>query len=369
MALQNKTRATLFKPSVAKQNQGSSIFNMRDLLGSGQKYNGTLNLSMHFLSAWTGLPLNFVIGMLSKHTVTTSTGKQKTIVSDPIEMDSQLHSDSIDVSRSSGSGTLEILLQQPSGSLSKIHAIGFDLRDILEGRGDDKLPRWPSSGVETLEKDLLGSLGKIQPRISSHSDRGSSTGPLLQTVLASSGGSTDPPKHNLIQVFGVPLNESLALRKLLANCDTFTNAMPGKSYFVGIVSARPLHSIMFSAGLSASSNPDSDVYKSTKIAAGLHNFVFGFVENRRNETFRAWIAFAVIMGAAVVVDFRFGTTKIDSSHSASQVFKRASIFTLCWIFMAIIFAFGVYSFFGAEHALLFMSGYLLEKSLSMDKCV
>ena len=46
--------------------------------------------------------------------------------------------------------------------------------------------------------------------------------------------------------------------------------------------------------------------------------------------------------------------------------KEALIWTGVWITLALIFNYGIYHYFGKEKALEFLTGYLIEKSLSVD---
>src|SRR5215207_5993861 len=46
--------------------------------------------------------------------------------------------------------------------------------------------------------------------------------------------------------------------------------------------------------------------------------------------------------------------------------KEATIWTVVWISISLIFNAGIYYFAGAEPALQFLTGYLIEKSLSVD---
>ncbi len=74
-----------------------------------------------------------------------------------------------------------------------------------------------------------------------------------------------------------------------------------------------------------------------------------------------WIIFLVFLVLMLVIDLGVFNKK---SHAVSN--KEALIWSAVWIILALIFNAGVYWLYGHGKALEFLTGYLLEKSLSVD---
>jgi tellurite resistance protein TerC len=74
-----------------------------------------------------------------------------------------------------------------------------------------------------------------------------------------------------------------------------------------------------------------------------------------------WIGFNVFVLAMLALDLGIFHRK---AHAIS--IKEASIWSLVWIALAMIFNAGIFFFSGPEPALQFFTGYLIEKSLSVD---
>ncbi len=74
-----------------------------------------------------------------------------------------------------------------------------------------------------------------------------------------------------------------------------------------------------------------------------------------------WVGFNVFVLAMLAVDL--GVFHRDA-HTVS--IKEASIWTTVWITLALIFNYGIYHFMGSEPGLEFLTGYLIEKALSID---
>ncbi len=75
----------------------------------------------------------------------------------------------------------------------------------------------------------------------------------------------------------------------------------------------------------------------------------------------AWIFFNLFILIMLTLDLSLFHRK---SHTIS--FKEACLWSLFWIALALLFNVGIYFFLGKEPALNFLSGYLIEKSLSVD---
>ncbi len=78
------------------------------------------------------------------------------------------------------------------------------------------------------------------------------------------------------------------------------------------------------------------------------------------ETTIMWSIFAIIFGAMLAVDLGLNRR----SHEVS--FREALAWSTVWIALALAFNAGVYLVMGSDKALEFFSGYVIEKSLSVD---
>src|SRR2546427_12438837 len=74
-----------------------------------------------------------------------------------------------------------------------------------------------------------------------------------------------------------------------------------------------------------------------------------------------WIGFNLFVLAMLAVDLGLFHRK---AHAVS--IKEASLWSVVWITLAMLFNAGVYFFSGPDPALQFLAGYLIEKSLSVD---
>ena len=74
-----------------------------------------------------------------------------------------------------------------------------------------------------------------------------------------------------------------------------------------------------------------------------------------------WIAFNVFVLGMLALDLGIFHRK---AHTVS--IKEASIWSSVWIALALIFNLGIYFVWGPDKALEFLTGYVIEKSLSVD---
>jgi len=74
-----------------------------------------------------------------------------------------------------------------------------------------------------------------------------------------------------------------------------------------------------------------------------------------------WIAFNVFVLSMLAIDLGVFHRK---AHSVS--IKEATTWSIVWISLAMVFNFGIYLAWGQEKALEFLTGYVIEKSLSVD---
>jgi len=74
-----------------------------------------------------------------------------------------------------------------------------------------------------------------------------------------------------------------------------------------------------------------------------------------------WVAFNVFVLLMLAVDLG-----VVHRHAHTVRLKEALIWSGIWIALALLFALGIYSWYGPQSALEFLAGYLIEKSLSVD---
>jgi len=74
-----------------------------------------------------------------------------------------------------------------------------------------------------------------------------------------------------------------------------------------------------------------------------------------------WTGFTVFVLAMLALDLGVFHRRAHTVHV-----REALIWTLVWISLAMIFNVGVYFWFGSERALEFLTGYVIEKALSVD---
>src|ERR687886_616104 len=74
-----------------------------------------------------------------------------------------------------------------------------------------------------------------------------------------------------------------------------------------------------------------------------------------------WVAFNVFVLVMLAVDLG-----VVHRRAHEVALKEALIWSGIWIALALLFALGVYTWYGPQPALQFLTGYLIEKSLSVD---
>src|ERR687886_2929799 len=74
-----------------------------------------------------------------------------------------------------------------------------------------------------------------------------------------------------------------------------------------------------------------------------------------------WVAFNAFVLVMLAVDLG-----VVHRRAHEVALKEALIWSGVWIALALLFALGVYAWYGPQPALEFLTGYLIEKSLSVD---
>jgi len=74
-----------------------------------------------------------------------------------------------------------------------------------------------------------------------------------------------------------------------------------------------------------------------------------------------WAGFNLFVLAAVALDLGVFSRRI---HKVSV--REAALFSLAWVLLSLLFGVGIFHYFGYRPALEFFTGYLIEKSLSVD---
>lgn len=80
-----------------------------------------------------------------------------------------------------------------------------------------------------------------------------------------------------------------------------------------------------------------------------------------NQTL-GWIIFFMFILGALFVDMRYTVSK----KSSKAAFITAAIWSVIWIILALLFGGFIYYWYGRDRSLLFISAYILERSLSLD---
>lgn len=80
-----------------------------------------------------------------------------------------------------------------------------------------------------------------------------------------------------------------------------------------------------------------------------------------NDQIWLWVGFNVFILAMLALDLGVFHRK---AHVVSL--KESLTWTMVWVFLALVFNAGVWKFYGSQKALEFFTGYLIEKSLSVD---
>lgn len=79
------------------------------------------------------------------------------------------------------------------------------------------------------------------------------------------------------------------------------------------------------------------------------------------EPFYFWVLFVIFVIVMLVIDI-----KVFHRRPHDITIREAVLWTLFWIALALLFNVGVYFYAGKQKALEFLTGYLIEKSLSVD---
>jgi tellurite resistance protein TerC len=84
-----------------------------------------------------------------------------------------------------------------------------------------------------------------------------------------------------------------------------------------------------------------------------------------------WMIFGIMIGIMLAIDFGLNDkikSLVNRKHprQSQEPFKHALIWTIIWISLATVFAGIIFLTVGHDKALLFVTGYIIEKSLSVD---
>lgn len=79
-----------------------------------------------------------------------------------------------------------------------------------------------------------------------------------------------------------------------------------------------------------------------------------------SSTTLMWIVFVVLIGVMLIIDLSL------NRRSGQVSFKKAATWTVIWMALALLFGGGIWHTMGQQKALEFLTGYLIEQSLSVD---
>ena len=86
-----------------------------------------------------------------------------------------------------------------------------------------------------------------------------------------------------------------------------------------------------------------------------------------NDVYLMWVVFSLFVGISLAIDLGvFSKLLRRKSHAEAPPFKTALRWTIVWISLAGIFAAIIYFDMGSQKLTEFVTGYALEKSLSVD---
>ena len=86
-----------------------------------------------------------------------------------------------------------------------------------------------------------------------------------------------------------------------------------------------------------------------------------------NDVYLMWVVFSLFVGISLAIDLGvFSKLLKRKSHAEAPPFKTALRWTIVWISLAGIFAGIIYFDMGSQKLAEFVTGYALEKSLSVD---
>lgn len=74
-----------------------------------------------------------------------------------------------------------------------------------------------------------------------------------------------------------------------------------------------------------------------------------------------WIEFNLFVLVAIALDLG-----VFHRHARKVRLREAAAWSLAWVALSVVFGFGIYHWYGTQRALEFFTGYVIEKSLSVD---
>lgn len=78
---------------------------------------------------------------------------------------------------------------------------------------------------------------------------------------------------------------------------------------------------------------------------------------------QTWLWFAFVVGTVAMLAFDLG---VLNHRGRAPSLKEAAIWSAVWVALALAFGGAIWAFEGADRAMLYLTGYVLEKSLSVD---
>lgn len=74
-----------------------------------------------------------------------------------------------------------------------------------------------------------------------------------------------------------------------------------------------------------------------------------------------WVVFNIVVGGLLFLDLY-----VFHRHAHVVSIREAAVWSMLWISLALLFNGGIYFYMGSERAMEFLTGYIIEKSLSVD---
>lgn len=74
-----------------------------------------------------------------------------------------------------------------------------------------------------------------------------------------------------------------------------------------------------------------------------------------------WVGFTIVVGGFLFLDLR-----VFNRHARIVSLRAAAAWSIMWVALALLFNGGIYFFFGSQKAMEFLTGYIIERVLSVD---
>jgi tellurite resistance protein TerC len=332
-----------------------------DLKTSSAKMPPRIDGQMHFVSERTGLPLSFVLTLVGQ--AHTDRDPQGLDAAQDFVRDMEAGLADLDFrnavevgARGHSNDDFDVQVQLPRGGdaasrsrapCAEVYALGFDLLDNDNDSGRD-------AAEERLEVYVSSAAAERSGLDVSGTGKGQRLARTAQTLSDRAPGGKRGDEDDEVQQNSP--DEEANSRVLLA---TLHDVPTGQSRFLGVVSTVPLHSVIFRED----DGPDD---------VAVRDLAFGVHVAASTSLGWGWALFALVISTALFVDLRCtggptrGAKVAHDARSARRQLLMSAGWSVAWIALSLGFGVAVQKWYGRDRALLFLSAYILERSLSLD---